>query len=54
MRQNVSATHKVKKPKTSSALYKIQYQLEYILKKINYEKLRMSNDHDVMFCKFTI
>ena len=39
MRQNVSVTHK-----TRSALYKIEYRLEYILRKINFEKLRISVD----------
>ena len=33
MRQNVFVTHKIKKPKTRSALYEIEYQLKYILKK---------------------
>ena len=39
MRQNVSVTHK-----TRSALYEIEYRLEYILRKINFEKLRISVD----------
>ena len=49
MRQNVSVTHK-----TRSALYEIEYRLEYILRKINFEKLRISIDWWMMFCKFTI
>ena len=30
--------------KTTSALYEIEYQLDYIYRKINFEKLRISND----------
>ena len=44
MRQNVSITYEVKKPKTRSALSEIDYQLEYILRKNNFEKLQISND----------
>ena len=32
---------------------KIEYQLEHILIKIDFEKLRISNNQRVMFCKFT-
>ena len=39
VRENVSVTHKVKKPKTGSALHEIEYLLEYILRKNNFEKL---------------
>ena len=35
-------------------MYETEYRLEYILRKINFEKLRVSNDQGVMFCKFII
>ena len=54
VRQNVSVIHKLKKPKTRSASYETEYQLEHILRKINFEKLRISNDLGMMFCKIAL
>ena len=51
MRQNVFVTHKFKKCKTRTALYEIEYQLECIFRKINFEKLGISSDQWMMFCK---
>ena len=53
-RDKIFPLHKVKKSKTISALYDIEYQLEKILRKINLENLQISNDQGVMFYKFTI
>ena len=47
VRQNVSVIHKLKKPKTRSASYET-------MRKINFEKLRISNDQGMMFCKIAL
>ena len=54
VRQNVSVIHKLKKPKTRPASYETEYQLEHILRKINFEKLRISNDQGMTFCKIAL
>ena len=47
-------THQVKISKTNTEMHEIEYYLEFILIKVNFEQFSTSNIQGLLPCKFTI